>query len=204
MLPTEHTNLRHAAPKVKTSGLLFTPVFPTFSLHEHETGPMMHLILTVVAALTLNSASRGDTVSADPFTMQKWEMFKRGTADGHLAFARANVGLRDVVRRQRYPYRVGFVVRFLKPNAYGLPTDDEARELTTLENEIDRAMSTKKLGFLALVITTGGMREYVFYSNRPDAARSRIAKMKGRVQGREIRTYVTADPGWEVYDRFTQ
>lgn len=165
---------------------------------------MIRLILILVATLPLNFEPQGDAASADPFSMQKWEMFKRGTADGHLAYARGNVALRDLKRRERYPYRVGFAVRFLKPNAYGLPTDDEGRGLTSVENEIDRAMSVKKLGFLALVITTGGMREYVFYSNRPDAVRARIAKMKGRVQGREIRTYVTADPGWEVYDRFTQ
>jgi hypothetical protein len=165
---------------------------------------MMHLILILAASLPLNLGRQSDTAAVDPFTMQSWEMFKRGTADGHLAFTRGNVALRALKRRERYPYRVGFAVMFRRPNAYGLPTDDEARELTSVENEIDRAMFLKKLAFFALVITTGGTREYVFYSNRPDAVRKQIAKLGGRVKGREIRTYVTADPGWEVYDRFTQ
>jgi hypothetical protein len=165
---------------------------------------MVHALYVLLAALPLHCASQSDTVSTDPFTTAKWEMFKRETSDGHLAYVRGNVALRDLKDRERFPYRAGFAVAFREPNRYGLPTEDEARDLTSVENEIDRAMSGKKLGFLALVITTGGMREYVFYSNRPDAVRRQIRKMGGRVHGREIRTYVTADPGWDVYFRFTQ
>jgi hypothetical protein len=165
---------------------------------------MLHALCVLVAALPLNFPPQADTASPDPFTMAKWEMFKRGTSDGHLAYIRGNTGLRDLKQRERFPYRVGFAVAFRKPNSYGLPTDDEARELMPLENEIDRAMSGKRLGFLALVITTGGMREYVFYSNRPDAVRREIKKMGTRMHGRDVRSYVTADPGWEVYFRFTQ
>jgi len=166
--------------------------------------PMLHALCVLLAALPLNSPLQGDTSSTDPFTMAKWEMFKRGTSDGHLAYIRGNTGLRTLKERERFPYRVGFAVAFRKPNSYGLPTDDEARELMPLENEIDRAMSGKKLGFLSLVITTGGMREYVFYSNMPDAVRREIKKMGTRIHGHEVRSYVTADPGWEVYFRFTQ
>ncbi|HEX7571966.1 MAG TPA: DUF695 domain-containing protein [Bacteroidota bacterium] len=165
---------------------------------------MVHALCILVAALPLNFPLQGDTASRDPFAMAKWEMFKRGTSDGHLAYIRGNTALRSLKERERFPYRVGFAVAFRKPNRYGLPTDDEARELTSLENEIDRAMQGKKLGFLSLVITTGGMREYVFYSNQPDAVRRKIKKMGGRMHGRDVRSYVTADPGWEVYFRFTQ
>jgi hypothetical protein len=165
---------------------------------------MVHALFILVAALPLNFPLQGDTASTDPFTGSKWEMFKRGTSDGHLAYIRGNTALRGLHERQRFPYRVGFAVAFRKPNPYGLPTDDEARQLTSLENEIDRSMSGKKLAFLALVITTGGMREYVFYSNQPDAVRREIRKMGGRMHGRDVRSYVTADPGWDVYFRFTQ
>jgi hypothetical protein len=165
---------------------------------------MVHALCILVAALPLNLPLQADTASTDPFKMAKWEMFKRGTADGNLAYIRGNTALRGLKGRERFPYRVGFAVTFRKPNRYGLPTDDEARELTSLENEIDRAMSGKKLGFLSLVITTGGMREYVFYSNQPDAVRREIKKMGGRMRGRDVRSYVTADPGWEIYFRFTQ
>ncbi|HMK38048.1 MAG TPA: DUF695 domain-containing protein [Bacteroidota bacterium] len=164
---------------------------------------MVHLLFVLVAGLPLHVAPQGDTAFTDPFRMAAWEMFKRGTSDGHLAYIRGNTALRNLKDRQRFPYRVGFAVTFLKPNEYGLPTSDEARELTTLENDIDRAMSGKKLGFLALVITTGGMREYVFYSNQPDAVRAQIRKMGSRIHGRDVRSYVTADPGWEVYFKFT-
>ncbi len=165
---------------------------------------MIHCLLVLAAVLPLHLAPRADTAGTDPFTMSKWEMFKRGTADGHLAYIRGNTALRELKDRQRFPYRAGFALMFAKPNAYGLPGDDEARELTCVENEIDRTLSVKKLGFLALVITTGGMREYVYYTDRPDGVRSAIRQMGRRVCGREIRTYVTADPGWDVYERFTR
>ncbi|HTY57160.1 MAG TPA: DUF695 domain-containing protein, partial [Bacteroidota bacterium] len=103
-----------------------------------------------------------------------------------------------------YPYRVGFAVRLRKPNSYGLPTEAEAHDLSLFENEIDRMMTGKHMGFLALVITTGGMKEYVYYTGRPDAVRSQIKKLGGAVQGREFRSYVTADPGWDVYFRFVR
>jgi hypothetical protein len=165
---------------------------------------MVCVLYILVAALPLHLAPQGETVPTNPFTMTKWEMFKRGTTDGHLAYIRGNVALRGFKERERFPYRIGFAVAFQRPNRYGLPTDEEARELAPLENEIERTMSGKRLGFLALVITTGGTREYVFYSNQPDAVRRLIKKMGGRVHGREFRSYVTADPGWDVYFRFTQ
>ena len=161
-------------------------------------------LLLHVAVLCLEFASTGDTVSKDPFALQKWEMFKRGTADGHLAYIRGNVALRDLKEKRKFPYRVGFAVAFRAPNRYGLPDDDEARELMPVEDEIDRMMTGKRLGVPALVITTGGMKEYVYYSNRPDGVRAQIKKLKGRVLGRQIRSYVTSDPGWDVYFRFTQ
>jgi hypothetical protein len=164
----------------------------------------MCLLFAVAAALSLQGSPRADTASTDPFTMAKWEMFKRGTSEGHLAYVRGNTALRALQNRQRFPYRAGFAVMFSKPNEFGLPGTDEASELTGVENEIDRAMSGKKLGFLSLVITTGGMREYVFYTGRPDDVRKLMKKMGGKVRGREFRSYVVADPGWDVYFRFTQ
>ena len=165
---------------------------------------MVQALFVLAALIPLNLAPQADSAISDPFTAAKWEMFKRGTSDGHLAYIRGNTALRALNERERFPYRVGFAVAFQKPNRYGLPGVDEARELMSLENEIDRAMTGKKLGFLSLVISTGGMREYVFYSNQPDAVRRVIKKMGGRLHGRDIRSYVTADPGWEVYFRFTQ
>jgi hypothetical protein len=165
---------------------------------------MVRLLFVFAAALALQGSPQPDTASADPFAMSKWEMFKRGTSEGHLAYIRGNTALRALKERERFPYRAGFAVTFRKPNAYGLPDTDEASELTSVENDIDRAMSGKKLGFLSLVITTGGMREYVFYTNRPDDVRKLMKKMGGKVRGREFRAYVAADPGWDVYFRFTQ
>jgi len=165
---------------------------------------MVTLLHLLVAALPMHFALQGDTVFTDPFATEKWEMFTREASDGHPVYVRGNIALRALNEKQRFPYRVGFVVAFQNPNRYGLPTDDEARELTPLENEIDRAMTGKKLGVPALIITTGGMREYVYYSNQPDAVRSQIKKMGPRMHGREVRSYVTADPGWDVYVRFTQ
>jgi hypothetical protein len=165
---------------------------------------MTCLLYVIASALALQGLPQADTASTDPFAMAGWEMFKRETSEGHLAYIRGNTALRALKERQRFPYRAGFAVAFRNPNAYGLPGTDEASELTGVENEIDRAMSGKRLGFLSLVISTGGMREYVFYTNRPDDVRKLIKKMGGKVQGREFRSYVVADPGWDVYFKFTQ
>ena len=68
---------------------------------------MVHALYVLLAALPLHCAPQSDTVSTDPFTTAKWKMFKRETSEGHLAYVRGNVALRDLKDRERFPYRAG-------------------------------------------------------------------------------------------------
>ena len=164
--------------------------------------PARALILCLLV-LAASGAHAQDTLR-DPFSAAKWEMFKRSSMSGRLVYVRGNVSLRALKDRQRYAYRAGFVIKLKNPNSFGLPTTDEAEELAPIENEIDRGMEKGRLAFMALVITTTGMREYVFYTDQPEAVRKRVAQLKRGIRGREVQTYVTADPGWDIYERFTQ
>ena len=53
-------------------------------------------------------------------------------------------------------------------------------------------------------ISTGGMREFVFYTSDPEAAHRALEDINSRVTSHEFQRIIEPDPEWSVYRQFAQ
>ena len=157
----------------------------------------------LLAFLPFLGCSHNSPRSEDPFSLSEWTIYQ-GSLSGKPIFIRANTALKSLIHRERFGYKVGFTVLFLNPKADGLPTNEEMNQLNGIEDQIEAAMRKDSLAFPAVVITTGGLREFVFYSGQPAAVRRQIAILGGRVGGHDVQSYVEPDSSWATYQQFTK
>jgi hypothetical protein len=54
----------------------------------------------------------------------------------------------------------------------------------------------------ALVITTKGFREFVFYTATPDAVPATVDTLRSQFPANEVQSYAEADAAWTVYRSF--
>jgi hypothetical protein len=47
------------------------------------------------------------------------------------------------------------------------------------------------------------MREFVFYSNKPDEVKKQIDSIKKSIKNHELQFYIEKDKSWSVYKEFT-
>jgi len=164
---------------------------------------MEKALRVLLALIPFVGCSNDSPQSEDPFVLSSWTVYQ-GSLNGQPIFIRANTALKSLMHRERFGYRVGFAVPLLNPKPDGLPTDEEMNQLNGIEDEIEKLLLKDKLAFPAVVITSKGMREFVFYSGQPAAVRRQIDTLGSKVGGHEVQTYVEADSSWTIYQQFTK
>lgn len=143
-----------------------------------------------------------DNNSIDPYLINEWSV-EQSELNGKPIFLRSNVGFKLFKDKNNFPYRIGFAFPLLNPKINGLPTDSEMNQLNEIEDLLDKRLVKKKSALLTLVITTVGMREFVFYSNQPDTIKKQIDSIKRSIMKHELQFYIEKDKNWSVYKEFT-
>lgn len=137
----------------------------------------------------------------EPGVAQSWTMFQ-GEYDGKPLIARANVALKPFVGHPRYSHQVGIAVPFRSPDENGFPMSDEAAELMDIEDRICSELEGGNESLFAVVITTGGMREFVFYTSNPQGVEVKLKNLSETIQGHTVQGMVKPDKAWTVYNQF--
>jgi hypothetical protein len=132
---------------------------------------------------------------------QSWSMFQ-GEYDGKPLIARANVALKPFVGHPRYSHQVGVAVPFRTPDENGFAQSEEAAELIEIEDQICAELEVGNESLFAAVITTGGMREFVFYTSNPEAVQVKLKNLRETIQGHTIQGMIRPDGDWDVYRQF--
>ena len=117
---------------------------------------------------------------------------------------RSNTGYRKFGRVPGYEHQVGISVLFHAPETTGLPSAEENAALTAIEDVICPALEEEAASLLVAVITTSGMREFVFYTRAPQEVRQRFEQFRNRIAGHQIQLMVQSDKKWAVYAQLTQ
>ena len=131
----------------------------------------------------------------------RWSV-SQGTYEGKPLFARINMSLKSLVGHPEYSSQVGVAVPLHTPNEHGFPTQKESEELNSIEDSLCSELLVDNESLFAVVITTNGMREFVFYTSDPTSAQAKVAKVSQLVTGHEVQLMVQPDPEWNVYKRF--
>lgn len=133
-----------------------------------------------------------------------WQLMQ-GTIGDAVAFIRLHAGLRRVVGHPDYDRRLTVSVLFNETRDDGMPaTREELDAVSDVGERIAAVLREGQQSLLALIITSQGKRELVFYTSDPDAALARLEAQRGREPGHQIEAEVERDSFWGKYRTFYQ
>ena len=127
----------------------------------------------------------------------------KGERNGKPLFVRRNDSAAILTTHPEFRYRAGVAVPLNYPNEHGLPSENEMQELNVIEDSLTSQMEAGQQSIQVLVITTNGMREFVFYTRDSALINKVIERLRSKIKSHKVQAYVTEDPGWEVYETFS-
>lgn len=124
------------------------------------------------------------------------------TYNGRPMFLRINVGLKPLAGKPPFQHRFGVAIPLQVSNEHGLPTAEEAAVLNQIEDALLAAVLPSGQTKFALVITTNGFREFIFYTSQPADLVPIMERFKKETTSRQSQFYIRPDPTWGVYAQF--
>jgi hypothetical protein len=112
---------------------------------------------------------------------------------------RSNAGYRDFGSVPGYEHQVGIAVPLRTPEPTGLPSPAEDAELGHIEDLICSSLQDQAESLLVAVITTGGMREFAFYTRDPERLKQRFEQLRNSITSHELQLMIQLDKAWGVY-----
>jgi len=131
----------------------------------------------------------------------RWTVLQ-GQHNGNPLFVRRNDSAKELAGHPDFRFRVGVAVPLKSPDGSGFPFQAEAQELCAIEDLLSSQLESEQRSLQVLAITTGGMREFVFYTRDPVAAQAALDSVRARTTSHELQTYIQEDPGWDVLRQF--
>ncbi len=122
--------------------------------------------------------------------------------NGRPMFIRINTGLRDAAGKSPFGHRFGVAVPLHSPGDDGLPVATESEELNSIEDQLSATFEPSTNTVLAVILTTSGFREFVFYTSTPNEIQPAMERLKTQITSHKLQFYVRPDPDWEIYDSF--
>ena len=112
---------------------------------------------------------------------------------------RTNAGYRNFGSVPGYEHQVGIAVPLRTPEATGLPSPAEDAQLGEIENLLRDSLQAEAESLLVAVITTSGMREFVFYTRDPQQVKRRFEQLRDDTANHELQLMIQVDKNWGVY-----
>jgi hypothetical protein len=137
--------------------------------------------------------------SIDSITVQEDWSISQGIYDENVIFIRINNGLRKLAGHPEYAHQVGIAVPLNNPNEHGLPESDEGEELGVIEEHLLDSLLTDNESLFVGAITTGGMREFVFYTSSPEQVVNKFKTIQKIISTHELQLLIQLDKDWRTF-----
>jgi hypothetical protein len=131
----------------------------------------------------------------------KWRIIETSYDDSPLII-RQNVSAKDWFGHTDLSVKLGFAIPLNSPNEGGLPTPEENGELNYIEDIILQEIDSRAKAIAALVLTTGTMREFVFYVTKGTDIALIHRSVQQRVSSHKVQCMAVLDPTWKSYLQF--
>lgn len=118
----------------------------------------------------------------------------------YLMVIRKNIGISKIIGHKQLIYKIGFAVPLNKPNENSLPSNEETNVLDRIEDLLVKEI--KDSAVLTLVITTKGMREFVFYGDDKNKLIKWYENGHRKILGHELQLSIDIDKSWDIYKQF--
>lgn len=119
--------------------------------------------------------------------------------DDELPFlSRLNTGARALRGKDPYKFVVEITVPFREPTELRMPSPEENRELSTLEETLLAAIQVEGQTLLTVVLTGDGERQFILYTSDPAGVKAAFDAVQPRLS-HGARLEVRRDTNWDVY-----
>jgi hypothetical protein len=126
----------------------------------------------------------------------------QGEHDGGPLLVRYNEAARQWLGHRGLPIKLGFAIPLRTPQPGGLPTPDENAQLGDVEDLILREVESATIGVQAFIVTTGEMKELVFYIPTGVDIRALHERVMAAVTSHEVQCMAVEEPSWDSYKAF--
>ncbi len=133
-------------------------------------------------------------------TSGPWSV-SRAEYDGKPMVLRLNDGLREIAGHKRYPTQAGIAVKCNAPDEHGLPSPRDTAALDAFEDQFAELFCGENSALFAAVISTDGMREFVFYVSDESRFREQFRGWAETPKSHRVQMMLRRDPGWSVFRR---
>lgn len=124
-----------------------------------------------------------------------------GTQNNAPMFVRINDTAKSYAGHPELPFRLGIAIPLIDQSNEGLPNEAENEQLNGIE---DRLLDNLKgAGRLVLVITTGGMRDFISYVRTPNDAENIVSALRACAKDHEVQHYVESDARWRLFREYS-
>lgn len=127
----------------------------------------------------------------------------QGTHEGRPLFVRVNTGAAVVRGEPSLRARVGIAVGFREPDKDGLPGAEELTRLSEVEDALSAALGVGSRAVHLLVITTAGMREFVYHTTTPNEVGDAVEGVASEFPEYRLHLLQEDDPDWSIYAKFS-
>jgi|ERR1700685_2505967 len=131
----------------------------------------------------------------------RWSVHQ-ATHEGAPLIVRLNSSAEEWARHPAPGVKLGFAVPLNAPCKGGLPTSEENSELQEIEEVILEEVGSTAKAVYVLSITTGEMKEFVFYIAPGVDIAATHQTIRSRVRSHDVQCMAITDPAWEAYTQF--
>lgn len=117
---------------------------------------------------------------------------------GHMVSVYGRDELDEFVKSGKFKERVEITWKY-ESDAKGMPSDELAEKMETVEETLRKAMEKDKLSILSGVYTGGGEKVWVYYTRTTRVFGERLNEVLAPFEVLPITIYTEVDPGWEEY-----
>jgi hypothetical protein len=126
-----------------------------------------------------------------------------GNYNGAPLIVRFSQSARDWCSHPGLPIKLGFAVPLNSPSEGGLPDPNENRQLNEIEDTIRGEVAGRTKAIHALVLTTGTMKEFVFYIPLGVDIKSLHEAIQAAVPTHDVQCMAVKEPKWDSYKEFS-
>lgn len=160
------------------------------------------LYLLFILCLFPGCGKKSSPEKALPHVTDRWVTLEGKYGRMPLSI-RVNQGLEDVIGHKDLQHQAGITVAILNPMKNGLPDKEEDTQLKKIEKIINSELNEKGIALFAAVVTTGGAREFIFYTGNPKAVESSFKILTGKIYSHTLQLNIQKDTKWLVYKQFS-
>jgi hypothetical protein len=133
----------------------------------------------------------------------EWALAK-GELDGLPLIARWDAAARRACPDPSRPIKVTVGIQCVDARPDGLPSSEDLTLFEAMEEAMFAELPPLASASPVLVLTTGGMREWIIYSGSHEWLESWAPRFQERfMQGRPGKVEAVSEPGWETFEEWT-